>query len=83
MRRLTCEGRDEILIDPGMGRPHERAEVESGLTDLSGEFGEPRMETLWSIDGHLIRDVRHPDPDGGADRAPCEHYDETEARDES
>lgn len=83
MRRLTCEERDEILIDPGTGRPYERAEVESSLTDLSGVFGEPEVMTLWSIDGYLIRDVRHPNPDGGADCAPCEHYDETEVRDES
>lgn len=80
VRRLTCKERDDVLIDPGTGRPYERATVESGRADMTGKFGEPRIETLWSIDGSLIRDIRHPSPDGGTDRAPCEHYDETEAR---
>lgn len=83
MRRLTCEERDQVLIDPETGRVHERATVESGLTDLSGEFGEPRIETLWGIDARLIRDVRHPRYGGeGPDRKQCEHYDETEVRDD-
>lgn len=55
--------------------------VASSITDQSGYYGSPRIETLW-IPGSLkdrdlfvgLRDVRHPDPDGGKDTAPCEHY---------
>lgn len=76
--KLTCDERNSVLIDPETGLPHKRATVESSLTDLSGVFGDPVITTLWNIDGRLIRDTRHPNPDGGADRAPCEHYEEEE-----
>ena len=69
--KLTCAGRDQILHEHGR---YEGWVVESSLTDLDGEFGEPRVETTWTKDGRRIKDVRHPDANGGPDVAPCEHY---------
>lgn len=69
--KLTCAERDAILYAEGR---YEGWSVHSSLTDLSGEFGEPRIETTWEKGGRLINDVRHPGPDG-VDVAPCEHYD--------
>lgn len=72
VKKLTCAERDEILHADGR---YEGWDVYSSLTDLSGMFGEPRIQTTWERDGRLIEDVRHPDPNGGADLKPCEHWD--------
>lgn len=73
-RKLTCRERDEILLDPVTHRVADDWGIESSLTDLSGEFGKPRIETTWTLAGRRIQDIRHPSPDGAADVAPCEHY---------
>ena len=77
-RKLTCEERDEILIDFETYRYFPDIKVVSGLTDLDGEFGDPIMETTWeTATGIRVRDVRHPafpDAESGADRKRCEHY---------
>lgn len=72
--QLTCEERDALLLDPGTGRVSEAWSVESSLTDPSGEFGAPRIETVWTDGERRVRDRRHPSPDGGADVEPCEHF---------
>ena len=77
-RKLTCEERDEILIDFETNRYFPDIKVVSGLTDLDGEFGDPIMDTTWETAGGIrVRDVRHPaflDAENPADRKPCEHY---------
>lgn len=85
-KRLTCAERDLILLDSTTGRPADEWTVHSSLTDLSGEFGEPEIRTTWERDGRLIKDIRHPDANGGKDVAPCEHYEldpETTTKEES
>lgn len=61
----------------------EHKRVYSSLTDLSGEFGAPRIETVWcrddAQDEPLLKGVRHPGWSEDVtvrvpDRAPCEHY---------
>lgn len=54
--------------------------VYSSLTDLSGAYGDPRIETVWcrddADDEPILKSIRHPYPGGalGPDRLPCEHY---------
>lgn len=74
MKRLTCAERDAILLDPNTGRVAEKWGIEASLTDLGGEFGDPRIETVWGYEQLRIRDVRHPAVGGGPDVASCEHY---------
>lgn len=71
MKKITCEERDAILHATGR---YDGWQVWSSLTDLSGEFGAPRIETTWAKDGRAVEDVRHPNPKGGDDVTPCEHY---------
>lgn len=54
--------------------------VIAGRSDMSGEYGDPRIETIWGdneTEGEVLKDVRHPryewDSQEG-DRKPCEHY---------
>ncbi|VXB75868.1 hypothetical protein [Pseudoclavibacter sp. 8L] len=81
--KLTCAERDAALLDKSTGRPSDDWCVYSSLTDISGMYGEPRIETTWQMKHVLSRgitDVRHPAPldhDGrstGEDVRPCEHY---------
>ena len=84
VQKLTCAERDTILLDPKNGRPAAQWRVYSGLTDISGTYGEPRIETRWqdSEDESIgVKDVRHPDwptddyrRNTGEDRKPCEHW---------
>ena len=74
MNKLTCKERDAILLDPVTRMVDKRWLVESSLTDICGEFGEPRITTTWGLEGRRVEDVRHPDPNGGPDVEPCEHY---------
>ena len=74
MKKVTCKERDAILLDPNTGRVAQAWSVESSLTDLCGEFGEPRITTTWGLEGRRVEDVRHPDANGGPDVEPCEHY---------
>lgn len=76
MRKLSCEERDEILLDPETGRVADGWSVASSLTDAHGEFGDPRIATTWEQDGRRIEDVRHPYPGSYSppDREPCEHW---------
>lgn len=71
--RITCAESEEHLQLMG-----EQKFVYSSLTDISGEFGEPRIETVWgrraTPDEPILKNVRHPDPDGGPDVARCEHW---------
>lgn len=71
--RISCAESEEHLAALG-----DEKFVYSSLTDLSGEFGEPRIETTWGRKGQpddpVLKNVRHPNPDGGRDVAPCEHY---------
>lgn len=79
VRKLTCAERDEILLDSDTGRPHESWGIASSLTDVHGEFGEPRIATTWERDGQQIEDVRHPKLGqySPPDERPCEHYELT------
>lgn len=72
MKVLTCKERDALL------RPdleYEGWTVGATLTDLTGEFGSPRIETTWERGNQAVKDVRHPNADYKLlDVAPCEHY---------
>lgn len=77
-QRISCDEYEEHLSIMG-----DAARVYSSLTDLSGEFGEPVIETVWcraeTPDEPLLKGVRHPgymtdDSTPVADRLPCEHY---------
>lgn len=70
-KKITCAERDTIMHATGR---YDGWEVHSGLTDLDGEFGQPRVETVWGKGNQRVRDVRHPDAGGGDDVRPCEHY---------
>ena len=70
MTKITCDQRDTILLAEGL---YVGWSVAESLTDPSGQFGAPRIETTWIKDGRRIKDVRHPSEHGG-DTAPCEHY---------
>lgn len=57
--------------------------VTSSLTDLTGDFGEPKVHTVWGLRGNggdVLDEYRWPGNDGwpGADgpgdRYRCEHY---------
>lgn len=61
--------------------------VTSSLTDPAGEFGEPKIRTVWGLKGlrsgehDVLDEYRWPSPDGWpvgpespADRYRCEHY---------
>lgn len=73
---IDCQQRDTILTDIDL------API-SGRSDMSGEFGDPRVETIWGhrdTDTPTLKDIRHPryewDSQAG-DRLPCEHYEWT------
>ena len=74
MKKLECDERDAILLDPNTGRVAESWSIAASLTDLEGEFGEARIETTWERAGVHVQDVRHPAVGGGPDVKPCEHY---------
>lgn len=74
--RITCEEFEEHLDIMG---DHKR--VYSSLTDISGTYGTPKVETVWcrdDADGEpLLKGIRWPNADGSGekpDAAPCEHY---------
>lgn len=71
--RITCAESEEHLALMGESRF-----VYSSLTDISGEYGDPRIETTWgrkeTPDEPIMKTLRHPDPEGGKDVAPCEHW---------
>lgn len=71
---LTCEERDGLL-KPQDGYPG--WSVHASLTDISGQFGEPKIITSWINDTtrQVVEDIRRPDPDGGQDLTPCKHFD--------
>jgi hypothetical protein len=71
---LTCAERDKILLDEKTRRPADNWSVESGFTDMIGEFGDPRIETTWEYGLTRIKDIRHPNPKSGKDLEPGEHY---------
>ena len=83
VKTLTCAERNAYLIPAGTP-PYEGWAVESSLTDLIGEFGEPRIDTTWVKGEVRVRDVRHPAPfcedivleniTFSDDVKPCEHY---------
>lgn len=78
-QRISCEEYEEHLSLMGDAK-----RVFSSRTDLSGEFGDPIIETVWcraeTPDEPILKGVRHPGyPEGDGskpvpDRAPCEHY---------
>jgi hypothetical protein len=72
--KIACSERDKLLFAES-GVVGLDWGVEASLTDIYGEFGEPRIETTWGgLGGIRIKDVRHPDANGGKDVEPCEHY---------
>ena len=73
---ITCAQYEEELRALGEDRV-----VYSSLTDISGTFGAPRIETVWARaadpDRPALRGVRHPNEDGsgaGPDARPCTHF---------
>lgn len=69
---VACHVADAIRVSGHM-RP-----IES-LTDMSGQFGEPKVYTMWGFDRGerdepVLREWRYPGPDGGRpDARPCKH----------
>ena len=67
----------ELLLTPEL-------RVISSLTDISGLYGTPKIDTTWGIWGvrgvydiPVIRGIRYPNEDGSGERPdakPCEHY---------
>lgn len=76
IKKLTCAERDEILIDSETGKIPDSWVVVSGLTDVYGEFGIPRVETTWGRGDVQVEDIRHPKMGqySPPDECPCEHY---------
>lgn len=81
--KLTSAEPDAALLDKSTGRPSDDWDVYASLTDISGVYGEPRIETTWQfkdVPSRGMNAVRHPAPldhDGrstGEDVRPCEHY---------
>lgn len=70
---ISCEESEEHLQLMGEARF-----VYSSLTDIGGTYGEPRIETIWARkdapDEPILKNVRHPDPNGGPDVSRCEHW---------
>ena len=80
LSKLTCIQRDSIL---GHGKgSNEMFKPWASLTDLSGEFGDPRIETVWAPDCAYdkfvvigVQDILHPSRgEGHKDVKPCEHW---------
>lgn len=71
--RTSCHESEAHLQRLGDGRF-----VYSSLTDLGGAFGKPRIETIWADEAHptipVLKNIRHPDLNGGKDVEPCEHF---------
>jgi hypothetical protein len=72
--RIDCARSDEIYESIENRFPL------AGRSDMGGEFGEPRIETIWGdreTEQEVLKNVRHPryewDSQAG-DREPCEHY---------
>lgn len=78
VKKLTCTERDNIVLNKVTGNLHQDWSVESSLTDMDGEFGDPIVDTTWALDNLRVRDIRHPRPeapeDKKTDHKPCEHY---------
>lgn len=73
---ITCAQYEEQLTGLGEDRC-----VYSGLTDISGLYGEPRIETVWARKSDpevpVVKGIRHPAADGsgeGPDARPCTHF---------
>ncbi|MFB7853771.1 hypothetical protein [Rhodococcus qingshengii] len=74
---IGCARRDEVYASIENRFPL------AGRSDIVGEFGGPRIETIWGdkeTEREILKDVRHPryewDSQSG-DREPCEHYEWT------
>ncbi len=70
-RQITCRVMEAFIEQGGM-------RALGGRSDLDGEYGPPKVETIWGwYDHEAIRSTRHPrylgDQECG-DRKPCEHY---------
>lgn len=83
-QRISCKRRDDIYYLQ-TGQTQELCVI-SGRSDMTGQFGDPRVETIWGdpmTDRAVLKDVRHPryewDSQSG-DREPCEHYEFGESR---
>lgn len=73
---IGCARSDEIKATEDLW-------VVASRSDIGGEFGEPRIDTVWGdrkTEQEVLKDVRHPryewDSQQG-DREPCEHYEWT------
>ena len=73
--QISCVDRDlayrDVINDDEYG-------VISGRSDMGGQYGDPRVETIWGYgDAPHLKDVRHPRYEWDSrigDRLPCEHY---------
>lgn len=79
LAKLTCQQRDSIL-GHGTGA-NEVYKPWSSVTDFVGEYGEPRVETVWAPDFAYdkfvvvgVHDILHPSHDNTQDVQPCEHW---------
>lgn len=63
---LSCKQR-EIIFDSVEGW-----RVHSGLTDMSGRFGEPKIETIYGLGVFRIQDCQYLEIDGAIGM--CEHF---------
>ena len=76
--KISCSERDHRY---GADISYGIMGVISGRSDMSGEYGDPRIETIWGVvDKPTLKDIRHPRYDWDSqigDRLPCEHYEWT------
>ena len=72
-QQIRCDESDALLNGPGKGW----API-SGRSDIGGQFGSPRVETIWGDrDTELprLKTIRHPESGRiWQDRLPCEHF---------
>lgn len=72
---ITCQEFDEFLMERNGVWEHHYS-----LSDLGGEYGKPRVETVWIKGNRKLRSVRFPNLDPMDtfnpfnDAEPCEHY---------
>ena len=79
LAKVTCE-QSELIMGTFFEHGREHWSIWSALTDLYGEFGEPRVYSLWgprrdTLIGIGLENIRHPSGrDDTPDVKPCEHY---------
>lgn len=67
VKKIDCKERNDLFQTGGWS-------VGKTISDNQGTFGDPLFYTEWERGNERLSDSRYPDPQGGADTDPCEHY---------